>query len=80
MRPYFPSVVQWTAAGCGLPRVTDDVGRPSSDLLYQFHRLVVPSAPVSMANGKKMWVLDSWLYLVYLLLLILLLLLLLLLL
>jgi len=28
----------------GLPRVTGDVGRPSSDLLYQFHRLVVPSA------------------------------------
>ena len=27
-----------------LPRVTGDVGRPSSNLLYQFHRLVVPSA------------------------------------
>jgi len=37
MRPHFPSAVQWTAAG--LPRVTGDVGRLSSDPLYQFHSL-----------------------------------------
>ena len=53
MRPHSPSAVprQLLKQEVGLPGIACNVGRPSSNRLYQFHRLMVPSNPY--INGHR---------------------------
>ena len=56
MGPHSPSVVprgQLLEQEVGLPGIACNFGRPSSNLLYQFHHLMVPSTPCLNGTGTN---------------------------